>query len=341
MDHLSESMPVRSEVVFLFSGQGSQFHHMGEELMAESDVFRNTMRYLDRQAQRLIGSSVIDYLYNQEVGRSQPFDRLLYSHPAVFMVQYALVQTLIQAGLKPDAVCGYSLGESVAAAVSEIADPLDILTKMIHQAKLVEEMIPKGGMLAILDDPVAYYRVPLLYTRSSLVSTKSKANLKQFVVAATSEAMAEIKQYLSAHNIVYHQLPVLYPYHSHHMDPLYDRYQSIINPMDYKKPAVTFVSAVYGQELKEINQQYWWDLLREPIHFQESIQYLEDLGAKTYIDISPSGEFTGYINLLKQEGSASQAHATLSPWRSCGMKNLKNIVSQALYGRQMVQNYEL
>lgn len=57
------------------------------------------------------------YLYGE--GRSgTPFWRKLESHPAIFMVEYALVRSLMAGGLEPDLLLGVSLGELTAAAVA-------------------------------------------------------------------------------------------------------------------------------------------------------------------------------------------------------------------------------
>ena len=54
---------------------------------------------------------------------TEDFDNLLHTHPALFMVQYSLAQTLLRRGMKPDVVLGYSLGEWVALAVSGALPP--------------------------------------------------------------------------------------------------------------------------------------------------------------------------------------------------------------------------
>ena len=50
--------------VFMFSGQGSQYHQMGRELFDSDAVFRESMIRLDGLAQRLLGESVIEAIYS-------------------------------------------------------------------------------------------------------------------------------------------------------------------------------------------------------------------------------------------------------------------------------------
>jgi acyl transferase domain-containing protein len=47
-------------IVFMFSGQGSQYYHMGKELFLKDPLFREWMQNLDALAYEMIGQSVLD-----------------------------------------------------------------------------------------------------------------------------------------------------------------------------------------------------------------------------------------------------------------------------------------
>src|SRR5436190_1548109 len=102
----------------MFSGQGSQCFHMGRDLFRKNDTFREWMVRLDEIAQRSSGRSVLDTLYSDGKGKGDPFDRTVLTHPAIFMTEYSLAQSLIHAGVHPDMVLGVSLGSFAAAAVA-------------------------------------------------------------------------------------------------------------------------------------------------------------------------------------------------------------------------------
>lgn len=98
-------------IVFMFSGQGSQYYQMGKELFAHNAAFRQKMLDLDDFAVSRFGYSVLKEMYHTGNRLSDPFDRLLFSHPAIFMAEYALAYALEQRGIRPDYVIGASLGE--------------------------------------------------------------------------------------------------------------------------------------------------------------------------------------------------------------------------------------
>ena len=109
-----------STIVFMFSGQGSQYYQMGRELFEGHSIFRDWMYDLDAIAYSAGRQSVLSHLYNETNKISDEFNQLLYSHPAIFMVEYALAQILLDRGIKPDYLLGTSIGEYASAALSEV-----------------------------------------------------------------------------------------------------------------------------------------------------------------------------------------------------------------------------
>ena len=82
---------------------------MGRELFERDACFRAAMQHADRVVRDRCGESVLAVLFTAGHTREIPFDRLLHSHPAIFMVEYALAKSLIDAGVRPDLVLGASL----------------------------------------------------------------------------------------------------------------------------------------------------------------------------------------------------------------------------------------
>src|SRR5918999_3708364 len=86
------------------------------------------------------------------LGRSQrpqsELDRTLYAQPAVFAVEYALASLLMEWGIRPQSMIGYSLGEYVAACLAGVLALPDALVLVARRARLIDGL-PAGAMLAV------------------------------------------------------------------------------------------------------------------------------------------------------------------------------------------------
>ncbi len=155
-----------TKTVFMFSGQGSQYYSMGRDLYDNHGTFRYWMNYCAAVAKDHLGVNLIDHIFQERADKYEPFSRTLYTSPAIFMVNYSVAQTLMDEGVQPTLLLGYSLGEIVALAVSGFISLEDALDFLIRSAHLVETQTPPAGMLAILDSPdiVGKYRSEFQHT---------------------------------------------------------------------------------------------------------------------------------------------------------------------------------
>ncbi|HTI80915.1 MAG TPA: type I polyketide synthase, partial [Acetobacteraceae bacterium] len=97
---------------FVFSGNGAQWAGMGQLAMRENAAFRDAFRALDPMLAARLGWSVLEALNAPDPDRMRRTD---VAQPMLFAVQYALVEALATAGVRPAAVAGHSVGEIAAA----------------------------------------------------------------------------------------------------------------------------------------------------------------------------------------------------------------------------------
>jgi len=160
---------MKKPIIFMFSGQGSQYYRMGEELFNSNPIFRRWIIKLDSIGAEMIGQSVLKELYGNK-RKSDVFNRTLLTHPAIFMIECALTRTLQEIGIEPDCVIGTSLGEFVSAAVAGVMDVEEILECVITQAQMLERYCQRGGMLAVIHDVNLYGETQEIYENSELAA---------------------------------------------------------------------------------------------------------------------------------------------------------------------------
>src|SRR5687768_7603573 len=146
------------KTVFMFSGQGSHYYHMGCKLFEAEPIFRKHMHELGEIVRSECGVSVVDELYNPKRRLFDPFWSLQLTHPAIFMVEYSLFKLLQAQGIVPDYVLGSSLGEVAAATIAGVLNETDALKLILQQAGIIENKCSAGRMIAVLHDMNVYYR---------------------------------------------------------------------------------------------------------------------------------------------------------------------------------------
>src|SRR5580765_11130 len=275
----------------MLSGQGSQYFQMGRELFEKNETFRNWMVRLDDIPRQLSGRSVIEVLYSDLYGKGDPFDCTLLTHPAIFMVEYSLAETLIQAGVRPDMVLGASLGSFAAAAVADFIELEDALTSVVRQAMAFEEHCEPGGMTAVLADP-ALFAEEFLSGRSELAGVNFSSH---FVISARCAALAEIEAALEHRNVGFQRLPVSFPFHSQWIDKAKAPFVSFMQSVPHKQGKLPLACCDHSAILSGLSDDYFWNIARRPVRFRETIARLEQQGACRYIDVGPAGTLATFL----------------------------------------------
>lgn len=299
-----------TSTVFMFSGQGSQYFQMGRELFEQNDAFHNWMIRLDELAWRSSGRSVINTLYSGAHNKGDAFDRTLLTHPAIFMVEYSLAQTLMESGITPDLVLGASLGSFAAAAVAGHIGVEDALAAVIRQAIALENACEAGGMIAILADP-ALYMDDFLRNRSELAAINF-AN--HFVVTAKRDELAEIEAELKKRAIGYQRLPVSFAFHSQWIDAAKAPFVSHMQSAARTENRLPLLCCDRTTVVDSVAGDYFWDVVRRPIRFRETIARLEQQGPRRYIDVGPAGTLATFLKYGLPKTTTSTIHPILTPY---------------------------
>jgi acyl transferase domain-containing protein len=283
---------------------------MGQDLFVKDDLFRDWMVRLDDIAVRCSGTSVIGALYSDAYSKGDVFDCTLLTHPAIFMVEYALAQTLIHKQIMPDMVLGASLGSFAAAAVAGFVEVADALTAVIRQASILEECCEPGGMTAVLAEPQRFSEEFFL-GRSELAAVNFSSH---FVVSAKRAELAEIEATLKRLKITYQRLPVSFAFHSQWIEKAKAPFESFIQAIQCKQGRLPLVCCDQTTILLHLSPDYFWNVVRHQIRFPEAVARLEEHGPRRYIDVGPAGTLATFLKYGMPATSKSTVHTILTPF---------------------------
>ena len=160
--------------------------------------------------------------------------------PAVFVVEYALAQLLMEWGIRPQAMIGYSLGEYTAACLAGVISLGDCLTLVARRARLMEEL-PPGGMLAV---PLRLEEIePALRDGLGIAVVNGPA---LHVVSGPEASVAALEAELTAAGVVCRRLLADRAGHSTMMEPIVPRLRELLAGFPLRPPEIPYVSNVTG-----------------------------------------------------------------------------------------------
>ncbi|AEW95946.1 MULTISPECIES: ACP S-malonyltransferase [Streptomycetaceae] len=301
--------------VFMFAGQGSQYHHMGRWLYEHDEVFRATLLELDGVVRAERGDSVLDRIYGTGLRLDEPFDRFRDSQPGIFMIEYALARSLAAHGLRPDLVLGASLGEVAAAAVAEAVDVHECLTLLVRQVRIFEERCPPGGMLAVLAEPSLLHRTPVLHERLELAAVNSAAN---FVLAGAAHELDRAEEWLTGQGVLFQRLPVPFAFHSSHIEAVREEFTAQVARLRLRPPRVPLLSGTTGGEVSELDVDHIWQVMRRPFDLRPLVDRLLREDRDLCLDLGPSGSMANLVNGAAPAGATVRALPLLSPFSHDG-----------------------
>lgn len=129
-------------VVFMFTGQGSQYVNMAQELY-QNRVFRQECDRCCELLQPQLGLDLRSYLYPTEADAEQAAQQLqqtAMAQPALFVIEYALAKLWMSWGINPVAAIGHSIGEYVAACIAGVFSLEDALALVTARGQLMQQL---------------------------------------------------------------------------------------------------------------------------------------------------------------------------------------------------------
>jgi non-ribosomal peptide synthase protein (TIGR01720 family) len=266
--------PRERAVAFMFPGQGAQYANMGRGLFTSEETFRRTV---DLCAERLIpelGCDLRDVLFPSDDQLAEADDRLkqtAITQPALFVIEYALAQLLIEWGVQPQAMIGHSIGEYVAACLAGVFSLEDALRLVAVRGRLMGE-VAGGSMLMV---PLSEKEVaPLLSNHVSLAAVNAPS---MCIVSGTTGAIGELATTLKARDVACQPLHTSHAFHSWMMDPILEDFSALMKSVELHAPSLPFISNLTGTwitEAQATDPAYWVQHLRQTVRLSEGISEL-------------------------------------------------------------------
>lgn len=300
-------------VVFMFTGQGSQYVSMGRELYETEATFREQVDLCAGILKSHLGLDIRDVLYPSDERAAEAAEQLQQTHitqPALFVVEYALAKLWMEWGVRPAAMIGHSIGEYAAACLAGVFSLEDALMLVATRGRLMQGLAA-GAMLAVSlsEEEVK----PLLGAQLALAAVNAPT---LSVVSGTIAAIEQVEQKLSEQEIIHRRLHTSHALHSAMMEPVLQSFRETLEGVEFHAPQIAIVSTVTGKRLtaeEACDAGYWTRHLRQTVRFSEALsEILKESPDSILLEIGPGQTLSG---LAKQQGNGASNRIALSSLR--------------------------
>jgi len=275
----------RSKLVFVFSGQGSQYLGMGRLLFEQEPVFRDALARCDEAIGKFADWSLLKELFAEE--ESSRLNEIDVAQPALFAIQVALAELWRSRGITPDAVVGHSMGEVAAAHIAGALNLEDAARVICRRSQLMKKTSGQGMMALVeLSHEEALRAITGCEDRLSVAADNGPTSI---VLSGDPAALKEVLSALECRGVFCRPVKVDVASHSPQMEPLCDELEQAlrdIQPLPASIPVCSTVTAEFDHGML-FDGGYWSRNLREPVKFSAAARRLCESGYQVFIEVSP------------------------------------------------------
>ena len=296
-------------VIFVFAGQGPQHISMGKRLFHGYHTFRQTVLEMDAIYQSLVGVSLMEStgLFHESTSKiPEGIWSAEITLPAMTIVQIALYDLLVSIGVKPRALIGHSAGETAlvyASGAGSKGMALELAIARARSMKLVESA--ENGMAALgcgLNTAIGLIQ-QAKSKRDGVLEIGAINSPDAVLISGDAILLDYLVDAAKAGGIFARRVQSLVPSHSPLMDSCRKQYLEGVTAVFSRHsglhlPIVRTYSTVAGQPrvTKRFTPDYFWDNLRNPVHFyQGTTSVMDDFPDAVFVEISPHPALSSYL----------------------------------------------
>ena len=300
-------------VVFMFSGQGTQYVDMALQLYRDEPTFRAQVDLCCDLLKPHLGLDLRQVLYPEAEQLEEATRRLgqtALTQPALFTIEYALARLWMEWGVRPKGLIGHSIGEYVAACLAGVFSLEDALALVAIRGHLMEQM-PSGTMLAV---PLAELEVQPLVNGNLCLAAVNGPSL--CVLSGPTDAIERVAGELAGKGLQCRRLHTSHAFHSSMMDPIVRPFIQKVRTINLQPPQIPYLSNVTGTWItaeSAMDPNYWGNHLRQTVRFADGLQELLNVPDLILLEVGPGQTLS---TLARQQPRKAAEQVVLSSLRS-------------------------
>ena len=282
-----------TKIAFLFPGQGSQKVGMGSDFYNEY----SSVRELFDMAEETVKLNLSRLCFQ---GPMETLTETVNLQPALTVVNLAVLDAIVQAGVRAQVTAGHSLGEYCALAAAQSITMENAFSMVMKRGELMhrESLRNQGAMHAIVGLEIADIQAILPKAQEKGPVSIANHNMRQQIVITGSpaavEAAAETAKAQGARAV---PLRVSGAWHSELIRGAEIDFDNFLQNMPFSKPAIPVihnVSADVTDDPSEIRKLMVQQLC-SPVRWYDTMCKLMDDEVEVFVEVGPGKVLNGLL----------------------------------------------
>ena len=297
------------KIAFVFSGQGDQFPGMGKDLYEKYPVAKKIYDLCDE-----IRPGTSDQCFN---GTEEELKETKNTQPCLYAMELAAASVLMEKGITPDVVAGFSLGEVVAATISGAFDNETGFRLVCKRGELMQSEAEKmdTSMAAVVK--LTPEQVRAVCSKYSDVYPVNFNCPGQITVSGLSSQMTAFFVDVKAAGGRAIPLKVKGAFHSPFMKAAAESFAEELKKAEVKERGITLYSNMTAEPYADDVVGLLSSQICSPVQWETIIRNMVSDGVDTFIEIGPGKTLTNMIQKISTDVKAVNITEYLAKVEEC------------------------
>ena len=302
------------KIAFLYPGQGAQYLGMAADLAARVPAARARIAQIAERAHEWTGVDIKEALtaFPQDLDAAERarleahLVRTDVNHPALLGLGAAIGDVLASAGVRPDMVCGHSVGEIAALHAGGVYDLESAVAVLSARGQRIYEECYRRGTMASARAPAGAVAA-VLADVDGYVQIANKNCPAQTVISGEIEAVELAVARLEAADIPCACLNVSSGFHTSLMASLVQSFRWFLDKFPVRPPRVPVQSNTRGGpyptdgDFEATVRDTLAAHLTRPVEFIRNVESMYADGARLFVEIGPGSTLCSFVDSILAE----------------------------------------